>query len=64
MMEGIHGHQSLQHQSLLFNSGEYTGITSGGGLKVVGDRIWFGTNQGRIYHSNDKGLTWSVTSTP
>lgn len=24
--------------------------------------IWFGTNVGRVYHSNDAGLTWSAAS--
>jgi len=27
-----------------------------------GDTIWFGTNQGRIYKSIDKGYHWTVTS--
>lgn len=25
--------------------------------------IWFGTNKNRIYHSNDAGMTWTVTPT-
>jgi photosystem II stability/assembly factor-like uncharacterized protein len=27
---------------------------------AVGNTIWFGTGNGRIYKSNDKGLTWTV----
>jgi hypothetical protein len=30
---------------------------------AVGDTAWFGTNQGRIYKSVDKGLHWTVMST-
>ena len=41
-------------------SGEY-GIT--GNYYAVGDNIWFGTNQGRIYRSTDKGETWDVSLT-
>ena len=29
---------------------------------AVGDTIWFGTNQGRIYKSVDKGYNWTVVS--
>ena len=31
---------------------------------VSGNTIWFGTDQGRIFKSSDKGLTWTVSSTP
>ena len=31
---------------------------------VKGNSIWFGTNAGRIYHSADKGYTWSVAQAP
>jgi len=41
-------------------AGEY-GIT--GNYCAVGDNIWWGTNQGRIYRSNDKGYTWEVSLT-
>jgi photosystem II stability/assembly factor-like uncharacterized protein len=41
-------------------SGEY-GIT--GDYSSFGGCVWFGTNQGRIFHSIDKGLNWTVTST-
>lgn len=27
------------------------------------DNVWFSTSKGRVYRSNDKGLTWSVSST-
>jgi photosystem II stability/assembly factor-like uncharacterized protein len=40
-------------------SGEY-GII--GYYSAVNDSLWFGTNMGRIYHSTDKGHTWSVST--
>ena len=40
--------------------GEY-GIT--GNYCAVGDNIWWGTNQGRIFYSTDKGYTWDVSMT-
>ena len=44
------------------SSGEY-GIT--GDISGVGSRfVWFGTNEGRIFRSTDKGLTWAATLTP
>lgn len=30
----------------------------------VGNTIWFGTDHGRVFKSNDKGLTWTVSQTP
>ncbi|MDO9578160.1 MAG: carboxypeptidase regulatory-like domain-containing protein [Candidatus Cloacimonadales bacterium] len=42
-------------------TGEY-GIT--GNYDAVGDNIWYGTNQGRIFYSTDKGYTWAATLTP
>lgn len=30
---------------------------------VVGNHIWFGTTQGRVYHSNNRGLNWTVAPT-
>jgi len=33
-----------------------------GVFDAVGDTIWFGTNQGRIYKSTDKGYHWTVVS--
>ncbi len=41
-------------------SGEF-GIT--GNYHAVGDNIWWGTNQGRIFRSTDKGYTWDVALT-
>jgi photosystem II stability/assembly factor-like uncharacterized protein len=38
-------------------SGEY-GIT--GNYSAVDNNIWFGTNKGRVFHSADKGLHWTV----
>ena len=29
-------------------------------IEVVGDNVWFTTSLGRVYHSTDKGYTWSV----
>lgn len=42
-------------------SGEY-GIT--GDYSAVDDNVWFGTNQGRVFRSIDKGLHWTVALTP
>ncbi len=33
-------------------------------IEAVGNSVWFTTNKGRIYHSTDKGLTWSVAQSP
>ena len=30
---------------------------------ALGDHIWFGTGKGRVYHSPDRGLTWTVGDT-
>lgn len=40
-------------------SGEF-GIV--GYYSAVQDTLWFGTNMGRVYHSTDKGHTWSVAT--
>jgi len=32
--------------------------------KQGSSNIWFGTNEGRIYYSNDAGLTWNVSTLP
>jgi len=32
--------------------------------EVSGNNIWFGTDLGRIYKSDDKGLTWTVNTVP
>jgi PKD repeat protein len=42
-------------------SGEY-GYTRQ--IEVVGNTVWFTTNKGRVYHSTDKGLNWSVYQSP
>ncbi len=42
-------------------SGEYGYVHN---RAVAGDNIWAGTNKGRIFKSADKGLTWTVVSTP
>lgn len=43
-------------------SGEF-GVV--GYYSAVHDTLWFGTNMGRVYHSTDKGHTWTVaTVTP
>jgi len=34
------------------------------GIEVVGNSIWFSTSLGRLYHSTDRGVTWSVYATP
>ncbi len=31
---------------------------------VKGNTVWFGTNMGRIFKSNDRGLNWSVSQSP
>jgi photosystem II stability/assembly factor-like uncharacterized protein len=41
-------------------TGEY-GLT--GVYTKNGNDIWFGTNKGRVYHSADAGLTWTVGAT-
>lgn len=33
-------------------------------IEVVGNVVWFTTNKGRVYHSTDKGLNWSVYQSP
>jgi len=42
-------------------SGEY-GIT--GNYSAVGNSIWWGTNQGRVYYSIDMGYTWEASLLP
>ncbi|HRY99244.1 MAG TPA: T9SS type A sorting domain-containing protein [Bacteroidales bacterium] len=42
-------------------SGEW-GIV--GYYDAVGDTIWFGTQKGRVFHSTNKGLNWTVSQTP
>jgi subtilisin family serine protease len=33
-------------------------------IEVVGDNVWFTTSLGRIYHSTDRGYTWTVYTSP
>ena len=33
-------------------------------LDVFGNNVWFATNKGRIFHSTDKGATWTVYTSP
>jgi len=33
-------------------------------IDVIGDDVWFSTSVGRIYHSTDRGLNWTVAQTP
>jgi subtilisin family serine protease len=35
-----------------------------GSYAAIGDTLWFGTNNSRIYRSIDRGQTWSSFSTP
>lgn len=42
-------------------TGEYGYVRD---IEVIGDTVWFGTNLGRLYHSVNKGLNWSVYQTP
>jgi photosystem II stability/assembly factor-like uncharacterized protein len=40
-------------------SGEF-GVV--GYYSAIQDTLWFGTNMGRVYHSTDKGHTWTVST--
>lgn len=42
-------------------SGEYGYVRQ---IEVVGNRLWYTTNKGRIYRSDDKGLSFSVFQSP
>ncbi|MCC6703023.1 MAG: S8 family serine peptidase [Fluviicola sp.] len=33
-------------------------------MEVVGNSVWFTTSKGRIYHSTNKGATWTVYTSP
>ena len=47
-----------------FQEDESTIINSGNNsCQVIGNHIWFGTNKGRVYRSDDKGFTWDASST-
>ena len=40
-------------------TGEFAIINDFG---VYGDHMWFGTNKGRVYHSIDRGVNWTVAN--
>lgn len=44
--------------------GEGAFAASNTNIKTIGDNAWIGTTSGRIFHTTDKGKTWSVTQTP
>lgn len=47
-----------------FANDEFTIIRNGSNSCVVlGDHIWFGTSKGRIFHSPDKGQSWTASTT-
>ena len=33
-------------------------------IAIVGDKTWVATTAGRIYYSDDKGVTWEIIDTP
>jgi len=33
-------------------------------IAIVGDKTWVATTAGRIYYSDDKGITWEIIDTP
>lgn len=44
-----------------FQNGEFTALSSGNNsCQVIGNHIWFGTSNGRVFKSKDKGYTWEV----
>lgn len=34
------------------------------GIEVVGDHVWFTTSVGRVYHSTNRGVNWTVNTSP
>lgn len=44
--------------------GKSTEIGWNNSYSAVGDNLWFGTNNSRIYYSTDRGATWSFGTTP
>ncbi len=45
-----------------FQSGEFTLFsTAGTALPAIGNILWLGTNQGRVFKSEDRGQTWNAT---
>ena len=48
-------------------AGEASFAASGTGIFTLGDHIWFGTGAGgvaRVFHSPDRGTSWTVADTP
>ncbi len=35
-----------------------------GSFRILGSRMWFGTNSSHVYYSSNSGLTWTFTNTP
>jgi photosystem II stability/assembly factor-like uncharacterized protein len=56
----------LSRESIVhLGDSEFISINSGGNaLATYGDNLWFGTINGRIHYSNDKGKNWQVSSFP
>lgn len=44
--------------------GEGAFAASNSNIAVQGDKVWIGTTEGRIYFSDDKGITWQIQHTP
>ncbi|QWX85524.1 oxidoreductase [Cellulophaga sp. HaHaR_3_176] len=44
--------------------GEGAFAASNTNIKVIGSKTWVATTSGRIYYSEDKAKTWTVTKTP
>ncbi len=44
--------------------GEGAFAASNTNIAVIGDKTWVGTTAGRIYYSEDRGMTWEVIDTP
>ncbi|WP_040278085.1 WD40/YVTN/BNR-like repeat-containing protein [Psychroserpens damuponensis] len=44
--------------------GEGAFAASDTNIAIVGDHTWVATTAGRLYFSDDKGLTWSIYNTP
>ena len=44
--------------------GEGAFAASNSNIVALGNQVWIGTTEGRIYHSIDKGATWDIQQTP
>jgi len=40
--------------------GEILAIVNNNFLEAKGDRLWFGTHDGKVYRSEDRGKTWEI----